>query len=185
YLPTGYLPTGYFPMGAAATGGGSLRGKSAAAATLNVATSAAVTIMTIFMMLIPLCWPPGRADRVTPLFRFVCARRPLLTIPRSGSIAGGMAPDYLSPRPSNGSNVIGRIWTVVIGWDAGSDLNQPRQGCFQSERQQGLLKLRFWPTPLDYMLFVVRKVKARLEWLKGKKWGNPAGGDRILEARNR
>src|SRR5262249_50313854 len=26
----------------------------------------------------------------------------------------GMAPDYLSPRPSNGSNVIGRIWTVVI-----------------------------------------------------------------------
>src|SRR5262249_35087232 len=71
--------------------------------------SAAVTIMTIFMMLIPLCWPPGRADRVTPLFRFVCARRPLLTIPRSGSIAGGMAPDYLSPRPSNGSNVIGRI----------------------------------------------------------------------------
>jgi hypothetical protein len=42
-----------------------------------------------------------------------------------------------------------------------------------------------WPTPLDYMLFVVREVKARLEWLKGKKWGNPAGGDRILEARNR
>jgi hypothetical protein len=32
-----------------------LRGKSAAAATLSVATSAAVTIMTIFMMLIPLC----------------------------------------------------------------------------------------------------------------------------------
>src|SRR6266566_3007587 len=27
---------------------------------------------------IPLCWAPGRADRVTPLFRFVCARRPLL-----------------------------------------------------------------------------------------------------------
>jgi hypothetical protein len=35
------------------------------------------------------------------------------------------------------------------------------------------------------MLFVVREVKARLEWLKGKKWGNPAGADRILEARNR
>src|SRR5262249_456728 len=193
YLPTGYLPIGYFPIGAAATGGGSLRGKSAAAATLNVATSAAVTIMTIFMMLIPLCWPPGRADRVTPLFRFVYSRRPLLAVPRSGSIAGGMAPDYLSPRPSNGSNVIGRIWTVVIGWDAGSDLNQPRQGCFQSERQQcfqserqqGLLKLRFWPTPLDYILFAFPTVKARLEWLKGKKWGNPAGGDRILEARNR
>jgi len=29
--------------------------------------------MTIFIMLIPLCWAPGRADRVTPLFRFVCA----------------------------------------------------------------------------------------------------------------
>jgi len=38
-----------------------------------MATSVAVTIMTIFMMLIPLCWAPGRADRVTPLFRFVCA----------------------------------------------------------------------------------------------------------------
>jgi hypothetical protein len=31
------------------------------------------------------------------------------------------------------------------------------------------------------MLFVVRQVNARLEWLKGKKWGNPAGGDQILE----
>src|SRR5262249_44409065 len=78
YLPTGYLPTGYLPIGAAATGGGSLRGKSAAAATLSVAKSPAVTMMMIFMMLIPLCWAPGRADRVTPLFRFVCARRPLL-----------------------------------------------------------------------------------------------------------
>src|SRR5215467_14685279 len=56
-------------MGAAATGGGSLRGKSAAAATLSMAKSPAVTMMTIFMMLIPLCWAPGRADRVTPLFR--------------------------------------------------------------------------------------------------------------------
>src|SRR6266478_7759843 len=53
YLPTGYLPTGYLPIGAAATGGGSLRGKSAAAATLSMATSPAVTIMMIFMMLIP------------------------------------------------------------------------------------------------------------------------------------
>src|SRR5260370_39490498 len=43
-----------------------------------MARSPAVTIMMIFMMLIPLCWAPGRADRVTPLFRFVCARRPLL-----------------------------------------------------------------------------------------------------------
>src|SRR5262249_35632199 len=34
-----------------------------------MATSPAVTMMTIFMMLIPLCWAPGRADRVTPLFR--------------------------------------------------------------------------------------------------------------------
>src|SRR5262245_58253738 len=78
YLPTGYLPIGYLPIGAAATGGGSLRGKSAAAATVSMATSPAVTIMTIFMMLIPLCWTPGGADRVTPLFRFVCARRPLV-----------------------------------------------------------------------------------------------------------
>src|SRR5215813_2512830 len=68
YLPTGYLPTGYLPIGAAATGGGSLRGKSAAAATPSMATSPAVTIITIFMMLIPLCCSPGRADRVTPLF---------------------------------------------------------------------------------------------------------------------
>src|SRR5260370_19806687 len=77
YLPTGYLPTGYLPIGAAATGGGSLRGKSAAAAALSMATSPAVTIMMIFMMLIPLCWAPGRADRVTPLFRFFCATGPL------------------------------------------------------------------------------------------------------------
>src|SRR5215813_1619289 len=96
YLPTGYLPNGYLPIGAAATGGGSLRGKSAAAATLNVATSAAVTIMTIFMMLIPLCWTPGRADRVTPLFRFVCARRPLLPSHVPAQPPGEMAPDYLS-----------------------------------------------------------------------------------------
>jgi hypothetical protein len=34
----------------------------------------AVTIVTIFMMLIPLYWAPGRADRVTPPFRFVCVR---------------------------------------------------------------------------------------------------------------
>jgi len=34
-----------------------------------MAKSPAVTMMTIFMMLIPLCWAPGRADRVTPLFR--------------------------------------------------------------------------------------------------------------------
>src|SRR5262245_21774841 len=72
YLPTGYLPTGYLPIGAAATGGGSLRGKSAAAATLSMAMSPAVTIMIVFMMLIPLCCSPGRADRVTPLF-LVCA----------------------------------------------------------------------------------------------------------------
>src|SRR5881398_997717 len=96
YLPTGYLPTGYLPIGAAATGGGSLRGKSAAAATLSMATSPAVTIMTIFMMLIPLVWAPGRADRVTPLFRFVCARRPLLPSHVPAQSPGGMAPDYLS-----------------------------------------------------------------------------------------
>src|SRR5262245_47773369 len=33
-----------------------------------MATSPAATITTIFMILIPLCWAPGRADRVTPLF---------------------------------------------------------------------------------------------------------------------
>jgi len=89
YLPTGYLPTGDLPIGAAATGGGSLRGKSAAAATLSMAMSAAVTIMIVFMILIPLCWAPGRADRVTPLFRFSLCKAPASTIPRSGSIAGG------------------------------------------------------------------------------------------------
>src|SRR5438128_9225297 len=124
YLPTGYLPTGYLPIGADATGGGSLRGKSAAAATLSMATSPAVTTMMIFMMLIPLVfWAPGRADRVTPLFRFVCARRPLLPSHVPAQSPGGMAPDYLSPRRSNGSNVIGRIGTVVSGSDAGL-LNQ-------------------------------------------------------------
>jgi hypothetical protein len=37
--------------------------------------------VTIFMILIPLCYAPGRADRVTPLFRCVRARRPLLPSP--------------------------------------------------------------------------------------------------------
>src|SRR5262249_23196477 len=41
---------------------------------------------------IPFCSAPGPADRVTPLFRFVCAKTPASSIPRSGSIAGGMAP---------------------------------------------------------------------------------------------
>src|SRR5437588_11647998 len=109
YLPTGYLPTGYLPIGAAAGGGGSLRGKSAAAATLSMATSPAVTIMTIFMMLIPLFWAPGRADRVTPLFRFVCARRPLLPSHVPAQSPGGMAPDYLSLWRWIGSIAIERI----------------------------------------------------------------------------
>src|SRR5437764_8460928 len=99
YLPTGYLPTGYLPIGADATGGGSLRGKSAAAATLSMATSPAVTTTMIFMMLIPLCWAPGRADRVTPLFCFVCARCPLLPSHVPAQSPWGMAPEYLSPRP--------------------------------------------------------------------------------------
>src|SRR5262249_38262932 len=92
YLPTGYLPIGYLPIGAAATGGGSLRGKSAAAATLIMATSPAVTITTIFMTLIPLCWAPGRADRVTPLFGFVCARRPLPPSHFPARLPGGWLP---------------------------------------------------------------------------------------------
>src|SRR5262245_38914558 len=61
-----------------------------------MATSAAVTIMTIFMMLIPLCCSPGRADRVTPLFRFVCARRPLLPSHVPAQSPGEMAPESLS-----------------------------------------------------------------------------------------
>jgi hypothetical protein len=48
---------------------------------------------------LPLCWAPGRADRVTPLFRFVCARRPLLPSHVPAQSPGGMAPDYLSPQP--------------------------------------------------------------------------------------
>src|SRR5262249_11764372 len=39
--------------------GGSLRGRSAAAASLSMATSPAVTIMIVFMMLIPLCCSSG------------------------------------------------------------------------------------------------------------------------------
>src|SRR2546421_5746737 len=116
YLPTGYLPTGYFPpgylpIGAAATGGGSLRGKSAAAATLSMARSPAVTIVTIFMMQIPLYWAPGRADRVTPLFRFVCARRPLLPSHGAAQSPGEWLPTICRLGRSNGSNVIGRIRT--------------------------------------------------------------------------
>src|SRR6266566_5258350 len=119
YLPTGYLPTGYLPIGSAATGGGSLRGKSAAAAALSIATSPAVTIMMIFMMLIPLCWAPGRADRVTPLFRFVCARRPLLPSHVPAQSPGEWLPTICRLGRSNGSNVIARIGTVVSGSDAG------------------------------------------------------------------
>jgi hypothetical protein len=69
-------------------------------------------------MLIPLCWAPGRADRVTPLFRFVRARRPLLPSHVPAQSPGGMAPEYLSPRPvewfkynrqdQNSGNGIGR-----------------------------------------------------------------------------
>src|SRR5260370_16769012 len=120
YLPTGYLPTGYLPIGAAATGGGSLRGKSAAAATLSMATSPAVTIMTIFMMLIPLCWAPGRADRVTPLFPFFYASPPLLPSHFPAQSPGDMAPDYLSLWRSIGSNAIvgsGSSRTTA-GWPA-------------------------------------------------------------------
>src|SRR3989440_1402918 len=140
YLPTGYLPTGYFPpgylpIGAAATGGGSLRGKSAAAATLSMARSPAVTIVTIFMMQIPLYWAPGRADRVTPLFRFVCARRPLL-------------PSHVPAQsPGNGSRLFvasaGRM--VQTGqWyrDRTRLRHKPtKAGRLQTEWQQGLLKL--------------------------------------------
>src|SRR5437868_8859841 len=106
YLPTGYLPTGYLPIGAAATGGGSLRGKSAAAATLSMATSPAVTIMTIFMMLIPLFWAPGRAVRVTPLFRLSVqdARfyHPTFLLNRRGE----WLPTICRLGRSNGSNVL-------------------------------------------------------------------------------
>ena len=59
---------GYLPTGAATGGGGSLRGKSAAAATLSMATNAAVAVMMIFIMLIPLCLDTRTSDRVTPQF---------------------------------------------------------------------------------------------------------------------
>ena len=64
-------------------------------------------------------------------------------------------------------------------------MNRQGRAAFNQNDSKGWGNSRFWPTPLDYMLFVVREVNARLEWLKGKKWGNPAGGDRVLEARNR
>ena len=75
-----------------------MRGKSAAAATLSMARSPAVTITMIFMRLIPLCWAPGRRPSDAPIPLCLC-ETPASTIPRAGSIAEGMAPDYLSPRP--------------------------------------------------------------------------------------
>jgi hypothetical protein len=50
-------PTGYLPIG-----------RSAAAATFCMARNAAVTIMIIFMMLIPRCLDTRTSDRVTPPF---------------------------------------------------------------------------------------------------------------------
>src|SRR5262249_18419764 len=47
---------------------------------------------------IPWCYALGRADRVTPLFRFVCARRPLLPSHLPAQSPGEWPPDYLSPQ---------------------------------------------------------------------------------------
>src|SRR6266480_2031756 len=55
---------------------------------------------------IPLCWAPGRADRVTPLFRFVCARRPLLPSHVPAQSPGEWLPTICRLGRSNGSNVI-------------------------------------------------------------------------------
>src|SRR5215510_4836263 len=100
----------------------------AAAATPSRATSPAVTIVTIFMMLIPLCQAPGRAGRVTPLFRCVCARRPLLPSHLPAQSPGGMAPEYLSPRLVE--------WFKGNWQDQGSGIGigrGTRQGGFQPE----------------------------------------------------
>src|SRR5206468_12878713 len=54
----------------------------------------------------PLCWAPGRADRVTPLFRFVCARRPLLPshVPAQSPRPGEWLPIICRLARSKGSN---------------------------------------------------------------------------------
>jgi hypothetical protein len=69
--------------------GGSLRGRSAAAASLSMATSPAVTIMIVFMMLIPLCCSSGTGrPNDAPIPLRLC-ETPASTIPPSGSIARG------------------------------------------------------------------------------------------------
>src|SRR5262245_27397822 len=106
-----------------------------------MAKSPAVTMMTIFMMLIPLCWAPGRADRVTPLFRFVCARRPLLPFHVPAQSPGGMAPDYLSLWRWIGSNANGRIGRTQI-----NQMVIGRQRC----RSPGSLPPSFYRSALGY-----------------------------------
>src|SRR5260221_7699003 len=59
----------------------------------------------------PLVLGTGRADRVTPLFRFVCARRPLLPSHVPAPSPGEWLPTICRLSRSNGSNVIARIGT--------------------------------------------------------------------------
>src|SRR5262245_27375546 len=67
-------------------------------------------------------WP---GDAPIPL---CLCKTPASAIPPSGSIAGGMAPEHLSPRPVEWFKGNWQVRTVVSGSDAG-----PRQGGFQPE----------------------------------------------------
>src|SRR4029450_391909 len=94
-------------------------------------------------------------------------KTPASTIPRSGRIAGEWLPTICRLGRSNGSNVIGRIRTLVSGSDGLR--HEPtkagrlsiRRARPKNARQQGLLKLPL----LVYMLSVVRADNARLWWL--------------------
>ena len=72
---------------------------------------------------------------------------------------------------------------MVSGSDAGLRHEPTKAGRLSIRWQQGLVK-----SPLlansAYMLSVVREVNARLEWLKGKKWGIRQAGTEY-RARNR
>src|SRR5262245_33082595 len=85
----------------------------------------------------PLCCSPGTGRPSDAPIPLCLCETPASTIPPAGSITGGMAPDYLSPRLVEWFNVIGRIGTVVSGSDAGLRHEPTKAGGFQSEWQQG------------------------------------------------
>src|SRR5262249_48789368 len=97
----------------------------------------------------------------------VCARRPLLPSHVPAQSPGEWLPSICRLGRSNGSKVIGRIRTG-IGREAPT-MNRRRQGGFQPEWV-------FWPTPLDYMLSVVREVNAPLECLNSQNGKSPYRG---------